>query len=33
MNNKTVIIIPARKGSKRVPGKNTKLLCGKKLIE
>lgn len=33
MNNRTVIIIPARKGSKRVPGKNTKLLCGKKLIE
>jgi CMP-N,N'-diacetyllegionaminic acid synthase len=26
-------IIPARKGSKRVPGKNTKLLAGKPLIE
>jgi CMP-N,N'-diacetyllegionaminic acid synthase len=26
-------IIPARKGSKRVPGKNTKMLAGKPLIE
>ncbi len=26
-------IIPARAGSKRVPGKNTRLLCGKPLIQ
>lgn len=25
-------IIPARKGSKRLPGKNTRMLCGKPLI-
>lgn len=30
---KTIAIIPARKGSKRVPGKNTKMLGNKKLIE
>ena len=30
---KTIAIIPARKGSKRVPGKNTKVLGSKKLIE
>jgi CMP-N,N'-diacetyllegionaminic acid synthase len=30
---KIVGIIPARKGSKRVPGKNTKLLAGKPLIQ
>lgn len=27
-----LIIIPARKGSKRLPGKNKKILCGKPLI-
>jgi len=30
---KVLGIIPARAGSKRVPGKNTKLFCGKPLIE
>ena len=33
MNYKTVALIPARKGSKRVPGKNTRRLGNKKLIE
>ena len=27
------VLIPAREGSKGLPGKNTKLLCGKRLIE
>lgn len=27
-----LIVIPARKGSKRLPGKNIKLLCGKPMI-
>ena len=31
-NNKILAIIPARGGSKRIPGKNTKLLAGKPLI-
>ncbi len=31
-NAKTVAIIPARKGSKGLPGKNTLFLCGKPLI-
>jgi len=29
---RVVAVIPARKGSKRLPGKNRKLLCGKELI-
>jgi N-acylneuraminate cytidylyltransferase len=29
----TLVIIPARKGSKGIPGKNKKLLCGKPLIQ
>ena len=32
-SQKILAIIPARKGSKRLPGKNTKLLYGKKMIE
>jgi CMP-N-acetylneuraminic acid synthetase len=32
MSSKIVAIIPARKGSKRLPGKNKKFLCGKPLI-
>ncbi|MEP5340341.1 MAG: acylneuraminate cytidylyltransferase family protein [Algibacter sp.] len=32
MRNKTIVIIPARKGSKRLPEKNTKLLSGLPLI-
>ncbi|MEP1487177.1 MAG: acylneuraminate cytidylyltransferase family protein [Algibacter sp.] len=32
MRNKTIVIIPARKGSKRLPEKNTKLLSGVPLI-
>ena len=32
MCSKIVAIIPARKGSKRLPGKNKRLLCGKPLI-
>lgn len=28
----TIAIIPARSGSKRLPGKNTKIFCGKPLI-
>ena len=28
-----IAIIPARKGSTRLPGKNTKMLCGKPMIE
>lgn len=30
---KVLGIIPARAGSKRIPGKNTKLFCGKPLVE
>lgn len=30
---KVIALIPARKGSKRVPGKNTRLLNGKPLVE
>jgi len=30
--NKVICIIPARKSSKRLPNKNTKMLCGKPLI-
>ena len=30
--NRTLLLIPARGGSKRLPGKNVKLLCGKPLI-
>ena len=30
---KTLALIPARAGSKRVPGKNVRLLCGKPLIQ
>ena len=30
--SRTIAIIPARKGSKRLPGKNKKELCGKPLI-
>ena len=33
MKNKIVVIIPARKGSKRIKNKNTRLLNGKPLIE
>ncbi len=33
MYSKVVAIIPARKGSKRLPGKNKRELCGKPLIE
>ena len=29
---KILCIIPARSGSKEVPGKNLKILCGKPLI-
>ncbi|NNE35600.1 MAG: hypothetical protein HKN13_10195, partial [Rhodothermales bacterium] len=29
----TVALIPARKGSKRVPGKNRRLLAGKPLVQ
>jgi len=32
MKNKIIAIIPARGGSKRIPRKNIKLLCGKPLI-
>ena len=32
-SKKILAIIPARKGSKRLPGKNTKELLGKKMIE
>ena len=32
MKNRSLIIIPARSGSKRVKGKNTKLLGGKELL-
>ena len=32
MSQSNVAVIPARKGSKRLPGKNTALLCGKPLI-
>jgi len=32
MASKVVAIIPARKGSKRLPGKNKKMFCGKPLI-
>lgn len=32
MQNRKIAIIPARGGSKRVPGKNIRLLCGKPLI-
>ena len=31
-NKKIITVIPARGGSKRLPGKNTKNLCGKPLI-
>jgi CMP-N-acetylneuraminic acid synthetase len=31
-NNKTLAIIPARKGSKRLPGKNTLIVSGKPMI-
>lgn len=31
-NQKVVVVVPARNGSKRLPGKNTKLLAGKPLI-
>ena len=30
---KELIIIPARKGSKGLPGKNLKVICGKPLID
>ena len=33
MTNFTIALIPARAGSKRVPGKNTKILAGKPLIQ
>lgn len=33
MSNNALAIIPARGGSKRLPGKNTRLLAGKPLIE
>ncbi len=33
MNEKTVCLIPARGGSKRIPGKNIRLLSGKPLIQ
>jgi len=33
MKNDILVIIPARGGSKRLPGKNIKKLCGKPLIE
>ena len=32
MQNKTVCIIPARGGSKRIPRKNIKPFCGKPII-
>lgn len=32
MKNRVLIVIPARAGSKRLPNKNIKLLCGKPLI-
>lgn len=32
MNALHIAVIPARKGSKRLPNKNIKLLCGKPLI-
>ena len=32
MNNKFIIIIPARTGSKRFPGKNHKKIAGKNLL-
>ena len=31
-NNARLALIPARSGSKRIRGKNTKLFCGKPLI-
>src|SRR5690606_17064847 len=31
--NSILVVIPARKGSKGIPGKNFKLLCGKPLIQ
>ena len=31
--SEVLAIIPARKGSKRLKGKNTALLCGKPMIE
>lgn len=34
LNNKKILaIIPARAGSKRLPGKNSKILCGKPLVQ
>lgn len=33
MNRKSICLIPARGGSKRIPGKNIKLLAGKPLIQ
>jgi len=33
VTNFTIALIPARAGSKRVPGKNTKILAGKPLIQ
>jgi CMP-N,N'-diacetyllegionaminic acid synthase len=33
MLNPLLIIVPARSGSKRLPGKNLRLLCGKSLLE
>ena len=32
MNKRVAAVIPARAGSKGLPGKNTRLLCGKPLI-
>lgn len=32
MENNTLVVIPARGGSKGLPGKNIKMLCGKPLI-
>jgi len=33
MGDRILAIIPARAGSKRLPGKNSKLLCGKPLVQ
>jgi pseudaminic acid cytidylyltransferase len=33
MKVKRIAVIPARRGSKRIPGKNTRLFCGKPMLQ